>query len=41
MMDPEYEIFYEYHETDDEEYNPRYPNDYEKVIYSLYRCYLI
>jgi hypothetical protein len=30
-LDPEYEIFYEYRETDDEEYNPRYPNDYENV----------
>ena len=26
------EIFAEYFETDDEEYDPNHPNDYEKVI---------
>jgi len=29
------EIFAEYFETDDEEYDPNQPNDYEKVIISI------
>jgi hypothetical protein len=35
LFKPEYEVFYEYRDTDDEEYNPRYPNDYENVNYLI------
>jgi hypothetical protein len=38
-LSEEREMFKEYFETDNEEYNPLYPNDYESVIkLILFRC---